>query len=57
MKKILLFAITLLFTLNLVFTTYIINKCNEIIENQQKNSENLQENINNATNYLNEYFK
>ena len=56
MKKILL-SITLLAALNLLFVTYEIKKCNEIIVNQQKSNENLQENINNATNYLNKYFK
>lgn len=56
MKKILL-AITLLSAFNLLFVSFSIYKCNEIIENQQKNNENLQKSIKNATIYLNKYFK
>lgn len=57
MKTIIISGVLLLLTLNLVFTTYTINKCNQIIENQQKSSENLQKSIENATSYLNKYFK
>lgn len=56
MKKLLL-TITLLSAFNLLLVTFQLIQCNQIIENAHKSRENLQKEIQNATIYLNKYFK